>query len=180
MEFRSRNFKAVLYPDEDITHKSALDFIIENYSYAYVVHDKDLNIDTNEIKKSHTHVVFCFQNARSSSSVSKELGIACNYLKPCYNLENDLKYLIHFNNNEKYQYGIEEVFGNLKEKLELSLSSCIDENQKVKELIDLIDDNHIVSVKEFSKHVYSLGYWDIFRRSSSIFISIINENRLDK
>ena len=62
-KFRSRKFCLLLYPNEDKTHKKALEYIKLNYDYALIVHDKDTN-ENNEIKKAHTHVVVSFSNAK--------------------------------------------------------------------------------------------------------------------
>ena len=41
----------VLYPNEDPTHKQAIEIIKENYSYALIEHNSDINED-GQLKKS--------------------------------------------------------------------------------------------------------------------------------
>ena len=78
---RSIHWALVLYPSEDPTHKSALDFIIENYSkYAYICHDRDV-LEDNSIKKEHYHIVVSFSNYRWRSAIANELGITENYIE---------------------------------------------------------------------------------------------------
>ena len=65
---RSLNWCLVLYPNEDPTHKKALDYIIQHFSYAYIIHDKDI-LDDGSLKKEHCHVVIKFNNYRWRNAV---------------------------------------------------------------------------------------------------------------
>ena len=71
--FKSRSFCILLYPDCS-AHMDALNFIRQNYSYAAILHDKDLD-DNGELKKPHFHVVIRFPNPRYVYSVIKQLNI---------------------------------------------------------------------------------------------------------
>lgn len=173
-KFRSRKMCLMLYPDEDITHKKALEHIKNNYDYAYIIHDKDFN-EKGELKKSHIHLIVQFQNAKWNTSFAKDIGITSNYIQSIRNYENCLEYLIHYNDENKYQYDIEEVQGNLKKKLKQYLSNDgIDENEKSLSLIDYIESyDGYLSVSEFAKYTCFVGQWDVFRRASSIYLQII-------
>ena len=178
-KFRSRRFCLLLYTSEDETHIKALDYIKKNYeSYAYIVHDKDTNKD-NELKKAHTHVVLEFNNARWSSSLAEELGITPNYLQNCKNFEKALDYLIHFNDDTKYQYDISEVKGNLKKQLIKQMNSFNkDENEIVKEIIEMINNSDLIDVSTFVKVMCDWGYYSYFRRSLSLFLRLIDAHNV--
>lgn len=176
-KFRSRKFCILLYPEEDETHKKALEYIKLNYDYALIVHDKDKN-EVGELKKSHTHVVIATANAKWNTALSEELGIGENYIEKCRAFDNALEYLIHYNDDTKEQYDISEVKGPLKTKLEKILANDgKDENQKAEELIDFIRtypgtlDEYV-----FIKYCCSLGMWDVFRRASYVFIRLIDKH----
>ena len=174
-KFRSRRFCLLLYTSEDDTHIKALDYIKNNYeNYAYIVHDKDINKD-NELKKAHTHIVLEFNNARWSSSLAEELGITPNYIQNCKNFEKALDYLIHFNDDTKYQYDINEVKGNLKKQLIKQMNSFNkDENEIVKEIIEMINNSDLIDISTFVKVMCDLGYYSYFRRSLSLFLRLID------
>ena len=141
-KYRSRKHCLLLYPLEDESHKNAIDYIKNNYDYALIVHDKDYYTETGEIKKSHTHIVLSFNNAKWNTAISEELGITSNYIQQCRNYENALDYLIHFNDDSKYQYSIDEVKGNLKNKLNKIINTDNkDENEKTIELIKYFNSN---------------------------------------
>ena len=175
---RSIHWCLVLYPNEDPKHLSALEYIQENYSkYAYICHDKDF-LEDNTIKKEHYHIVISFTNYRWKSAISNELGITPNYIEKVRNLENALKYLIHYNNSNKYQYDINEVKGTLKTKLESFINNeDKTESEKVLELIKYIEDsNEYIRVIDFIKYVCSENLYDIYRRSATTFMKLIEEH----
>ena len=175
---RSRKFCLLLYPLEDESHKNAIEYIKKNYDYALIVHDKDFYSDTGEIKKSHTHVVISFNNAKWNTAVSEELGISINYIQKCRDFELALDYLIHLNDDSKHQYSIDEVKGNLKQKLEKIIkNNNKDENEKANELITYIENYiGILRVSEFAKYSSDIGMWDVFRRASIIYLKLIEEH----
>lgn len=176
-KFRSTKFCMLLYPLEDETHKQALEYIKLNYDYASIVHDKDTN-EQGEVKKSHTHVVISMPNAKWNTALAKELGITENYIERCRCLENALEYLIHFNDDSKHQYTLEQVKGNLKKKLEkIMLNDGKDEEDKAQELVDfIIHYQGYLRFTDFSYYCLSMGMWSVYRRSSAIFGKLIEEH----
>lgn len=178
-KFRSRRFCLLLYTSEDESHIKALEYIKNNYeNYAYIVHDKDTNKD-NKLKKPHTHIVLEFNNARWSSSLAEELGIIPNYLQNCKNFEKALDYLIHFNDDTKYQYSINEVKGNLKKQLIKQMNSFNkDENEIVKEIIEMINNSDLIDVSTFVKIMCDWGYYSYFRRSLGLFLRLIDNHNI--
>lgn len=174
--YRSRTHCLLLYP-EDKTHMNALEYIKQYYQYAYILHDKDFT-DDGTIKKSHYHVVVQFKNAKWNTSIAEELKITDNYIQQCRNLELALEYLIHRNEETKFQYDIDEVKGTLKQKLIKFLNqNDLDENDKVYELYNFIhNSNKKIYLYEFIEFCVKMGMWDIFRRSSLIFIKLIEEH----
>lgn len=175
-KFRARNFALLLYP-EDKSHVQAIEKIKQNYDYAMINHDKDLD-DTGNIKKIHTHVVIKLANAQWNTAIAKELEITENYLQQIRNFENALEYMIHWNEPEKYQYPIENVTGTLKKKLIQYIENDEKtESDKVFELIEFITGmERKLTITEFAKYCATKDRWDIFRRSAAIFIKIIEEH----
>lgn len=174
-KFRCRKFCMLLYPKEDKTHKKAIEFIKLNYDYALIEHNQDLD-DNGNVKKAHTHVVVSFPNAKWNTAISEELGITENYIEKCRSFDNALEYLIHYNDDTKHQYDIEEVQGNLKAQLKkVMLNDGKDENQKAYELIDYIENfEGYIGLADFFKWTCEQGYYDVARRSSYILIRLID------
>lgn len=176
-KFRSRKFCMLLYPLEDESHKKALDFIKLNYDYAMIEHNQDLN-DQGEVKKTHVHVVVSFGNAKWNTALAEELGIKLNYMQKCRSLSNALEYLIHYNDEQKHQYSIDDVQGNLKSQLKKILENDgKDENQKALELINYIDQHQgLIDESKFFKYACEIGMYDVARRSAYILIRMIDRH----
>ena len=176
-KFRARNFNLVLY-DEDETHKKALDYIQKNYDYAMILHDKDIDDLTGEIKKPHYHIVIRFANAKWNTSLADDLGIAQNYIEESRSLKRSLLYLIHFYDENKYQYELNEVDGSLKKRLEeIIRNGEKTENEKMQELIDFIDNSeNEISIPQFIRYCVGIGYTDVVRRDFNILMPILEEH----
>lgn len=175
--FRSRKFCLLLYPKEDASHRDALKYITMNYDYAMIEHNQD-KTESGEIKKSHTHVVLFFPNAKWNTAIADELGITSNYIEKCRDMDKALEYLIHFNDDTKHQYNFEEVKGNLKTKLkQVILNDDKDENQKAFELFDYIENfDGYLDEMSFFKYACEIGMYDVARRSSYIMIRLIDKH----
>lgn len=107
--WRSRNFCLLLYPE---SQSEVMEYIKQHYSFAACLHDKDCD-ENGELKKAHWHVIVKFVNARWCSSIADELGISDRFIDKYRGLDN-FAYLIHYGNDDKYQYELSEVFGDLK------------------------------------------------------------------
>ena len=179
MTDKTRRFCIMLYPKEDPTHENAMNFIIKHFTkWASIVHDKDVDTETGELIKEHTHIVVEFPNPRHITGVAKELSIGANYIQECRNFENALSYLIHFNEETKYQYDIDEVSGPLKATLIRKINSFgKDENEKSNDLLDIIAQWHgKVSLQEFNRKVNEQGLFSDFRRAWGWYKSLIDEH----
>ena len=136
-KFRDRKFVMVLYP-EDPTHAAAMEKLKSGgYNFAAIKHDKDLT-ENGEKKKDHWHVVVRFKNAVWNTSIAKDLGITPNYLEACKDVDSALLYLVHFGNEDKFQYEYEAVFGPLKVRLATLLAEP-DEGARVLTILDIIE-----------------------------------------
>lgn len=173
---RFRAFMIVLYPD-DVTHSSVLDCVISTIDdYAYILHDKDFN-ENGELIKQHYHVLIRLKDACTISALSNRLGVAENYIEPTKNnYINGLRYLIHKDNKEKYQYEIDNVIGTLKETLIKDLDKDKNESDYILELMDLIESLGYITITEFVKIIASSGLWSYYRRNAYTFNLVIIEH----
>ena len=86
---------------------------IEQYGkYAWILHDKDKDLETGEGIDPHYHIYLEFPNARSLNSVASELGIIPSLIQIVRNKKGILNYLIHANQPQKHQYDMSEVHTN--------------------------------------------------------------------
>lgn len=156
----------------------ALTIIQEKFDYAMILHDKD-TLENGELKKPHYHVVIHFKNARYKKAIAKYLGIEENYITGC-DLKAQLRYLVHYDNEDKYQYDLEEVEGTLK-KLFLNYIEVNKKNMsiEIKDIIKGIEENKIITIKDLMLWGCDNGYIDIILKNSYIFSKML-ERRLFK
>lgn len=174
-KFRSRVFCAVLYP-EDTTHAAAIARLESGgYNFAGILHDKDVDQDGNT-KKPHWHLVIRFKNAVWNTAVAKELGIQLNYLEACKNVDGALCYLVHFGNDDKFQYEYEQTFGPLRLKLATLLADT-DEGTRALNILEIIEKSPgPIGYSEALKKVCAAGLYADFRRMGSFATCLIREH----
>lgn len=178
-KFRDRKFCAVLYP-EDETHVAAIEKLKSGgYNFAAIRHDKDVYEDgehKGEVKKAHWHVVVRFKNAVWNTAIAKELGIQPNYLEACANVDAALLYLVHFGNEDKYQYEYEAVFGPLRVRLATLLAEP-DEGARVLSLVDIVENSPgLIGYSELIKKAVAAGIYADLRRMGSLAVRLVNEH----
>lgn len=103
-EKRYRNFMILLYPEWD-NFKDILQDIKGSFkNYAYIKH-----VPEEEEKKEHLHLILSLDNPRSEHSLAKRLEIDSRFVKYIKSLRGSCRYLIHIDNEDKYQYNIDQV-----------------------------------------------------------------------
>lgn len=179
---RFRTFMIIIYQDDE-NYLEYLDFIIKkhfknkNYKYLGITHDSDLD-DKGDLKKSHDHVVLYFDNNRTIESVSKELDLPMNYIEAYSSVKTALLYLLHYNQGDKYQYDINDTYGDLQNELRKYIkNNPLSEEDRVCLLLDLIDSYYkYTSYSVFLRDVCKNGLYDILRRNNFMFIKIFDKH----
>lgn len=174
---KSRAFKLNLYR-EDVTHSKALSLIPDYCDYALIEHDSDID-DDGQIKKPHVHVFIRFPNPRYLNSVSKDLGIASNYIRPCGDSRSFVRYLVHLDSPNKFQYDSNKIITNVPDFVKecLSFEREKSESEKVMEVLDLLDEIHsYIDTRSFVRLVARAGLFDVYRRSQYTFLQILKEH----
>lgn len=172
-----RKFKLLLYPDNP-SHVSALDKLI-NYSYCYILHDKDViedddnfdDLTDDHLKKAHYHVWVQLQFQKTISAFSKVLGIEQRFIRQCENDTKFILYMTHRENPNKYQYSVDEIQGTALSKVQAIYKKAnMSEDDIVLDIINLIDSyNCYVTPRQFIIDVCSSGYYSEFRRNYYMF-----------
>ena len=103
-EKRYRNFTILLYP-EWADFKDILQDIKGSFKkYAYIKH-----IPESDEKKEHFHLILSLDNPRSIRSLSKRLEIPHNLIQACKSVRASCRYLVHIDNDDKFQYSLDQV-----------------------------------------------------------------------
>lgn len=109
-----RNFSGVLYPDsESYNCDEVISRIKSKFKqWAFCLHDMDVN-DEGELKKAHIHWVGA-GDARTLASCAKILGLKENEIEICKNCKLMVRYLLHLDDPDKYQYPADDLDTNWK------------------------------------------------------------------
>ena len=118
--------------------------------YAFIVHDKDTK-DDGTLKRPHVHIMMRFNNPTPIKTVCNWFGVTENYFetigdKNGSSWETAVNYLIHGNDETKFQYAHEEVTSNFNytafiDKYKSSINNRKNGNareKREKEIYDLI------------------------------------------
>ena len=151
-------FTLELYPESETLQFDNIIEIVKGTSfysckYYYILHDRDINNKTGEVKKAHYHLLVKLENAISIEKIIKSL---VNERGSQEAIENDfsivksfkgmVRYLIHKDNPEKEQYKLEEVVTNDRNISYYFNDNTIVENFQL--LVAIIKDNSIKSMRD--------------------------------
>lgn len=169
-------YTLTLYDYEDKQHEIIYKDIKKNYEYASIIHDKDINKETGEIIKKHRHVIVILPNARTIESISKEYEINKEKIEIVHNKKYMIRYLIHKDNPEKYQYKIEDIETNIeiekyfKEEKE-------NESEQIKKILNYINcKKRYISMQEIVTYAIEENCYCVLRRSTIIIKTLLEEN----
>ena len=178
-EKRFYNYTLVLYED-DPKFRGQLNAILAEGKCAYIRHDNDIDDDGN-LKKPHFHIVLKLKNACTISALAKRNNVQENMIEPIKKSFNGaLKYLIHYNNDDKYQYEVSNVEFNdssLERKFLDLVNKEIPEVEKVISIQDFIEScNDYIDIGVLGRYVQKINQWDAFRRNMVYFIKLIDSH----
>lgn len=171
---RVRTIGIILWP-EDETHLLALDYIKHNFeNYIYILHDRDTD-ENGKPKKEHYHVILRFNNQRNISTIAKKLGIGENNFYEIKSLTGQLRYLIHYDDDDKFQYDVSDVKGTLYmiSKFKQSLKSSQDETSEVSLIYEFIENSQIDDLHILLDYVLENNLYSSFRRNYTMFKDLL-------
>lgn len=157
--------EVILYKD-NLQHLNLLTTLTNKYDYAYILHDKDLD-DNGELKKEHFHLLLFFKNARYFSSILKSIEIDNPQLiQKKKDKRLSIRYLIHADSPNKYQYSLDELHTNIDLSLYFN-NNVSRETLEVQILYNYILDNNC-SLQSLLYYAINNNLWSTFRRNYSI------------
>lgn len=139
---QSKLFLLELYPEWDDFNE-----IIEkikkycNY-YSYIIHNKDIDDETGEVKKAHCHLICEFGKKRTIKGVHNlfnSLSLEMRFIDIVTSENSITRYLLHLDDKDKYQYNVFEIVTNNKNRLDINLKESIDKNMQANLLFEYID-----------------------------------------
>lgn len=162
--FRSKSFNLLLYPEWD-NYSDILSHLKREHSVflGMITHDKDVSED-GTLKKDHTHVVIRFENQVWSSALCKRTGLPHRYklIENTLNFRKSVRYLVHYDDEDKFQYSLDDVWVSDKRMFDACLSNgevqLNDERQMFDAINVALQTEHFDSEMDFIAWCYSMGY----------------------
>lgn len=106
---RTRIWAVVVYPDSAPDNWRE---ILDDYHIEWAespLHEFDTN-QTGELKKPHWHIILAFDGPKSYGQVLEILSpLNCPIPQRCHSLKGAVRYFVHLDNPEKYQYSISDI-----------------------------------------------------------------------
>ena len=99
--------------------------------YAFIYHDKD------ESKHNHIHLYVKFKERKRILQVSKYFKCDVNEIERCFERNVILRYLIHVDDLDKYQYKVNEIVTNIPDIYNICRSNVINDSDALEQLIDI-------------------------------------------
>ena len=173
----SAMYLGILYPDcQEYDVQSVLNAIEVHFQeYAYITHDKDVDAKTGDLKKPHIHWVGRRKTEKGENSpcpmetVINNLDLPEKYKKDieyCRSWKRSVRYLIHLDDPDKYQYDASEIVTNFETReIFADLKSSIN----VAKIWNHIDANPHISVIALGRWASENGCWAEFRRAWSFW-----------
>lgn len=175
-----RHWTILLYEDsKSYIFKDVLRIIKSNKKYAYIKHFPE----SNE-KKEHFHVLISLENATKKSTLAKKLGIGENYIDEVKNLRSMCRYLIHKDDDDKYQYPLDNVIVSplFERQFKKSFDDIEDEPTIITNIYNFIDSikesslNYFLQQKSLIQYVNLNCYDTIYKRYRTEFIDYLKSS----
>lgn len=170
---QSRIFLGVLYPDSTTYEIEKVISRLEDTftDLAYITHNLDVD-EMGTVKKPHIHWCGKRSSPAPISTIAKAVGVEENAIEFCRNWKYSLRYLIHADSPEKYQYTPDKVTANFP------FSAVIEgklEALKARQIYNFINENPTISPNALAEWCFKNGLWSEYRRSFVIWCSLMRE-----
>lgn len=172
---RTRLWTFIVYPESaPSAWRDCLDDLHLEWAES-PLHEFDVNI-TGELKKPHWHVVISFDGPKSYEQVSDIISpLNCPAPQRCHSLKGAIRYFVHLDNPEKFQYPISGIVGHGGFDIAAALQPSSSERYSVlRDMCDYIKRNHVCEFSEFVYYAMAEHFDDwypLLADNSAYFIS---------
>lgn len=171
----SRTWEVVVYPDsESYVPAEVLAKVTEYFAkWCYVLHDKDVN-DDGTPKKAHYHVYGKLDTPRTPQSVSNALGVGVASLRVVSSWRSAVRYTVHIDHPNKYQYSADDVIANF----EFAKLLNVDDDVQAARIFSFINSSRCTTVSELAAWAFANGCYPALRRGFAVWSRLLSENSL--
>ena len=161
---RTRNWTFVIYPESVVSNWRD---VLDDEHIQWVespVHDKDTNPE-GEIKKAHIHILLMYDGVKSYNQILEiTQKINASVPQKCGSAKGLVRYMIHMDNPEKYQYSRADIIGHGGvDILDMLKPTSGSRYEMFKEMTEFILDNDIREYEELWIYAMQNRYDDWFQ-----------------
>lgn len=159
-EKRSNKWAFLIY--QESSPKNYLE-ILESLRVPFVLspwHDKDINSETGEIKKSHKHGALYFDSLKSYSQVSELISNKLNgpsHVEIVLSPKGMFNYFTHADNPDKTLYNVEDIESGCGFEIDKFLLEQNSDNF-MNEVIDIIEENNFTEFEDLVRYARKKNY----------------------
>ncbi len=148
--------------------------------YAYILHDKDIEVDveTGEInpKKAHFHLYIHFKEQPSKESILNILG-SCIY-QSVKNKRSLFRYFLHLDDSDKVQYCKESIVSNFNIDNYLNYKNSVDyENDSISKMLDFISSEQYSGIESLIKFAIKSSCYSVLRSNYILLRDFIKSKK---
>lgn len=171
----SRAWEVVVYPDSDSYDAAVVLAAVTEYfvQWCYILHDKDLN-DDGTPKKPHYHVYGKLDTPRTPQAVANVLGVGVSSLRNVSSWRSAVRYSVHLDHPDKYQYPVDSLLSNFDVNKLLSVSDDL----QAARIFSYISSSCCTSVSDLTSWAFANGCYPALRRGFAIWSRLLCENSL--
>ena len=171
----SRIWEVVVYPDSESYNASEVLAKVTQYfsHWCYILHDKDIDND-GTLKKAHYHVYGKLDTPRIPNSVANALGVGVASLRVVSSWRGAVRYLVHLDNPDKFQYSVDDIVSNFDP---VKLLTVDDDVQAVR-IFSFIKSSRCTTVSELTAWAFANGCYPALRRGFAVWSRLLSENSL--
>lgn len=182
-DVKTRNWLLIVYPES-----APADWrqVIDDLHVRWVespLHDKDVKEETDEEqKKAHWHILLMFDSTKSFSQVLEiAKSVSAPMPKPCQSPTGSVRYFIHMDNPEKYQYSRDDIVAHGAVDVGAYLApTTVDRHSIIMEIIKYIKEEEITEFADLVDTAIEQGntsWFTVLCDNSTIFINTYLSSR---
>lgn len=174
---QDRKWELVLYPDSDSYDVSSVlaELVGVFDQWAYILHDRDVDSDGNP-KKPHYHFYGKCADKLTSSGLAYRVHVPESACRAVSKWKGALRYLVHADNPEKYQYAVSDISSNFP----LVGIFAVSDDIQAARIFAYISETGCSSVTTLTGWAIQNGYYSGLRRGFAIFFQLLRENSLNR
>lgn len=176
--------------------KTILESIPGLNAFWFILHDKDVNNETGEIKQEHYHIIVEYNQPSTKTSASNQLTKyleKIGLLKICpnihivkvKNIKKYARYLTHKDNKEKYQYQDKEVITNTpdqyNEMIDIDISELTTDKKILMYFKDIVNSSELIN--DQSSGYLLIPYKELFNlaiKYDLVSYLLLHESKIDQ